>query len=327
MLSRRRALAVLAAGMISAAATAQRKVHRIAYLANDPDPRNSSHTYRAFADALRELGWVEGKNVELSVRTSNGRAELFPALAAELLTERPDVIVTAGSAATQAARAATSTVPIVFGSAANPVEQKLVASLARPGGNVTGLALLVQELGPKRLELLQELLPHARRFVRIYQATSIASMQEKIMRDDDAAARKLGVLLHHLPFVDLRGLDEAFGRAVRLRANAVVLPAAPLLVGMREHVAQLALKLRLPTMCADARFADAGALMAYGENFVSRYRRAAFLVDKILRGTKPADIPVEQPLTFELVINLRTAGLLGLRVPDSLLMQADRVIR
>ena len=322
---------VIALGAVALAAPvpgfSQQKIYRIGYLSNDPEPRTSSHTFKAFMMGLQELGWTEGKNIDLRIRTSGGREERLPQLAAELVRERVDIIVTSGSAATRAANAATDRIPIVFGSAANPVEQKLVASLARPGGNVTGLALFVQELGPKRLQLLKEMMPGATRFTRVYQAGSIASVQPAIMSEDDAAARQLGITLEHVPVADMAAVEAAFAGAVRLRTHAMILTGAPLFVANREVIAGLALKYGLATMTADVRFAEAGALVSYGENFVSRYRRAAFLVDKILRGAKPSDIPVEQPALFELVVNLKTAKALGVTPPESFLLQADRVIR
>ena len=330
MFTRRRILAALGSGALVAPRIAfgqQQKIHRIGYLASDPDPRKHSQTFRAFLSGLAELGWIEGKNVEVQARTSAGRDDAFPQLVAELLSAKVDILVTGGSAATRAAKAATDSIPIVFGSAANPVEQKFVASLARPGGNVTGLALLVQELGPKRLQLLKEILPRATRFARMYQTKSLAAIQPTIMNEDDAAARVLGVSLQHIPVTRLEDVEAAFAAAARARIDAVHVTAAGVFVGNRERVAKLSLEHRLPMMGPDGRFADAGALISYGENFVSRYRRAAFLVDKILRGTRPADIPVEQPAVFELVVNLSTAKEMGVTIPEPVLLQADRVIR
>jgi putative ABC transport system substrate-binding protein len=298
---------------------------RIGYLANDPD--RASPTFQAFVGAMRELGWVEEANLEILYLSSGGRDELFPGIAANALQASVDLIVTTGSASTRAAIAATRNVPIVFGSAANPVEQKFVASLARPGGNVTGLALLVQELGPKRLQLLKELLPTGSRFARLYQSTSIAPLQPAIIGVDDAAAKKLGIELRHIAVKAIDGLQAAFAEAAREKLDGITVTAAALFVVHREWIAKLALQYRLPVMCADARFCDAGALASYGENFASRYRRAAFLVDKILRGAKPADLPVEQPTAFELVLNLRTAAALGMSIPASVVLQADRLLK
>jgi putative tryptophan/tyrosine transport system substrate-binding protein len=328
MISRRAMLMALGAGALTAPLPTfgqQARVYRIGYLANDPD--RASPTFQAFAAALRELGWSEGTNIEILYLTSAGRDELFTEFAAESVRENVDVIVTTGSASTRAAMIATATIPIVFGSAANPVEQKFVASLARPGGNVTGLALLVQELAQKRLQLLKQILPRATRFGRLYQASNIVVMQPAIAKEYDAAAQKLGVAVQHIPVTDLQDIETAFAAAARNDIVAMTLLADALFVVNRGWLAKRALAYRLPMLCPDARFVEAGALASYGENFASRYRRAAFLVDKILRGAKPADIPVEQPEIFELAINLTTAKALGVQLPDPVLLQAERVIR
>jgi putative ABC transport system substrate-binding protein len=328
MITRRRIVVALGTGALTAPMLTLGgrlpKVYSIGYLANDPD--RASPTFQAFADALREVGWIEGKNIEILYLTSGGRDELFPRLAAECVHENVDLIVTTGSASTRAAIAATETIPIVFGSAANPVEQKFVASLARPGGNVTGLALLVQELAPKRLQLLKQILPRATRFARLYQASNIIVMQPAITNEYDSAARKLGVTVQHVPITRLEEIDTAFAAAAGSGIDAITLLADALLVVNRGWIAKRALVYRLPTMCPDGRFVEAGGMVSYGENFASRYRRAALLVDKILRGTKPADIPVEQAQIFELVINLTTAKALGVEIPEPILRQADRVI-
>jgi putative ABC transport system substrate-binding protein len=305
----------------------QQKVYRIGYLANDPDPRRPSVTFKAFVDALQEVGWTEGKNIEIRIRSSHGRDEDFPALAAELVREQVDIIVTTGSGSTRAAKAATNSIPIVFGSAANPVEQKFVASLARPGGNVTGLAILVQELGPKRLQLLKEILPQASRFARLYAANNIVVMQPAIIRENEMSARTLGVTLQQIAVKGADDIEPVFAAAARSQIEAVAVEADALLVINRARIAGLALKYRLPLMGPDGRFAEAGALASYGENFAARYRRAGFLVDKILRGAKPADLPVEQPTVFEMAVNLKTAKALGITVPEAVFLQADRVIR
>jgi putative ABC transport system substrate-binding protein len=303
----------------------QQKVYRIAYLANDPT--RTSPTFNALVATLRELGWVDGKNIEIKYLASGGRDERFAELAAEAVRQPVDVIVTTGSGSTRAAKAATDRIPIVFASGANPVEQKFVASLAKPGGNVTGLALMVQELGPKRLQLMKETLPRATRFARLHQSTTPAALQSAIVQEDNAAAQALGLNLQHIGVATKEELETAFAAAARDRIEAINVKADALLVVNRALVAQLALEQRLPIMCADARFVEAGALMSYGENFVARYRRAAFIVDKVLRGTKPSDIPVEQSMDFEFVVNLRTATTLGLTIPGHVMVQVSRVIK
>jgi putative ABC transport system substrate-binding protein len=329
MMTRRKLLIALGAGALAAPLVSfaqQQKVYRIGYLANQRDPRASSTSFKAFVGALQELGWIEGKNIEIQIRSSGGRDEWFPNLAAEFVRENVDVIVTTGAASTRAAKAATDRIPIVFGSTANPVEQRFVASLAKPGGNVTGLALLVQELGPKRLQLLKEILPRATRFAHLYHASSI-TLQPAITGGDDSAARALGITLQLIPVTGVDDIEAAFAAAARSRVDAITVKADAVFVVNRDRIAALARKHRLPMMCADGRFTEAGALVSYGENFASRYRRAAALVDKILRGAKPADIPVEQPVIFELVVNLKTAKALGMTIPESILLQADRVIK
>lgn len=326
MLSRRAFLALIGAGaLIPGPLLAQQKrVRRIGYLANDPN--RDSPTFQAFIGGLRELGWAEGKNLEIHYLTSGGRDELFPSLATAALRLDSDVIVTTGSPSTAAARKATDKIPIVFGSAGNPVEQKFVSSLARPGGNITGLALLVQELGPKQLEYIKVALPHATNVARLFDPGSLASRQPAIMAEEDAAAEKLGMSLQHIPIKNLEQIDGAFEWAARHRMHAVRVTAASVFVVNRALVAKLALHHRVPLMGPDARFAEAGALLSYGENFSARYRRAAFMVDKILRGTKPAEIPVEQPEEFELAVNVATAKALGVAMPHFLL-QVARVVK
>ena len=327
---RRKLLIAFVAGSLAAplASFAQQpKVFRIGYLANDPDPRKSSNTFKAFVGALQKLGWMEGKNIEIRIKAGVGRDELYPQLAAEFVRESVDVIVTTGTASTRAAKAATDRIPIVFGSAANPVEQKFVESLARPGGNVTGVARLVAELGPKRLQLLKEMLPRTSHVARLYSGLNIVELQPAIMRDYESASRTLGVALQHIPVVDVDGIEAAFAAAAGSGVNGIIVEAEAVFNVNRPQVAALALKHRLPLMCADGRFADAGALAAYSDDIVSQYARAGFFVDKILRGAKPADIPVELPTVFELVVNLKTAEALGVTIPASVLARADRVIK
>lgn len=329
MISRRIFLRALAAGALTTplSSFAQRRtVYRIGYLANDSDPRRESPTFKALMSALKELGWVEGTNIEMRTWSSGGSIERFPQLASEIVRDKVDVIVTGGSAATRAAQAATDTIPIVFASAADPVVDGFVATLSRPGANVTGLALAVQDLGPKRLQLLKEMLPRATRFVRLYQTATIGRIQPSIISEDDAAARRLGVGLEHLPVFDMNGVKAAF-KSTRGRIDAIIVTGAGLFVATRREIAKLAIDERLPTMCADGRFAEAGALASYGEDFPSRYRRVALLVDKILRGAHPANMPVEQSSIFELVVNLKTAKAIGTAIPEQVLLQADRIIK
>lgn len=328
-IARRRITVALGVGTLAApflSFAQQQKVYRIGYLANESDPRKSSATFKAFVAALQERGWIEGRNIEIRIRSSGGRDELFPSLAAEFVRENVDLIVTTGSGSTRAAKAATDRIPIVFGSAANPVEQNFVASLARPGGNVTGLAILVQELGPKRMQLLKEMLPRASRFARLFSSLNIVRMQPAIIEQFDSAARALGVTVQHVSITGPENIEDAFAAAVRSQADAVIVEADAVLVVNRARVTALALRHRLPMMGPDGRFAETGALASYGENFASRYRSAGFLVDRILRGAKPADLPVEISPFFEMAVNLKTAKELGLTIPESVLVQTNRVI-
>jgi putative ABC transport system substrate-binding protein len=303
----------------------QQKVFRIGYLANQHDPRATSTSFQAFLAGLRELGWIEGKNIEIRIRTSGGRDEMFPFLAAEFVRENVDLIVTTGAGSTRAAKAATETIPIIFASSADPVRNNFVASLARPGGNVTGLAFLVQELAPKRLQLLKEALPHASRVARLYSAAN-PKLPPTVMREPDEAAGALGMTLQHIALPGPEYIENVFAEAARGGAEAVIVEPDAVFIVNRVALAAAALKHRLPMMAPDARYADAGALIAYGEDFAARYRRAAFLVHRVLEGVKPADIPVEQPTFFELVVNLKTARALGVTVPAGILQQASRVI-
>ncbi|MEO7726783.1 MAG: ABC transporter substrate-binding protein [Burkholderiales bacterium] len=302
------------------------KVYRIGYLANQLSPRTSSNSFKAFVGALQELGWTEGKNIEIRVRSSGGRDELFADYAAEFVRENVDVIVTTGSASTQAAKAVTSSIPIVFGSIANPVEQKVIASLARPGGNVTGMAIMAQELGPKRLQLLKEIQPGASRAVRLYSASGMIKLEPILIDAYNTAGHALGVTLDHIPVTEFWEFEAALVAAKRNRIDAIIVEADAIFVVNRFRVAALALKYRLPMMCGDVRFVEAGALVAYSENFPSRYRRAAFFVDKILRGAKPADLPVELATGFELAVNLTTARTLEITIPESVRLMVNRTI-
>src|SRR2546425_2776165 len=315
MMTRRRLLIALACGVLAQSfpsyAQQQPKVFLIGYLANQHDPWATSTSFQAFVAGLRELGWIEGKNIEIRIRTSGGRDEMFPYLAAEFVRENVDLIVTTGAASTRAAKAATDSIPIVFASSADPVQQNFVASLARPGGNVTGLAILAQEIAAKRLQLLKEALPHASRIARLYSSTN-PKMAPATMREPDRAAALLGMTVEHIPVASAEDIDSALAAAARDGADALIVEPDAVFIVNRTRLTAAALKYRLPLMGPDGRYAEAGALMAYGENFAARYRRAAFLVHKILQGAKPADLPVELSTFFELVVNLKTAKALGL---------------
>jgi putative ABC transport system substrate-binding protein len=274
---------------------------------------------------LRELGYVEGQNLVVEYRWADGDIARLPALAAELVRLRVDVLVATTNPAVLAARQATSTIPIVFAASSDPVGTGLVASLAHPGGNVTGLSLVTPELSGKRLQLLRETLPQLARVALLWDAGNVG-MADRV-KETEAAARQLGVALHVEWVRDLAGLDRAFATLAQARPDAFLTTVEPFTGDHRQRIVAFAAQQRLPAMYEERDFVDAGGLMAYGPNLAANYRRAATYVDKILRGTKPADLPVEQPTKFELVINLKTAKALGLTIPQSLLRRADEVIQ
>ena len=272
---------------------------------------------------LRELGWIEGRTVAIEYRWAEGRVERSAEFAAEFVRLKIDVIVTAATAPVVAAKQATSVIPIVFAAAADPVGNGLVASLARPGGNVTGLSIQSPDLAGKRLELLREVVPRLRRLAIMANVGTPGALRE--MREGQAAARTLGLDVATLEIRRPEDIGPAF-EALKSRAEALYVCGDPLVTTNRIRINTLALSARLPTMHGLREHVDAGGMMSYGPNFPAMFRRAADLVDKILRGTKAADIPVEQPTTFDLVINLITAKALGLNVPPTLLARADEVI-
>jgi putative ABC transport system substrate-binding protein len=282
------------------------------------------HLPEAFRRGLHDLGYVEGRNVVIEYRDAEGKLERFPALAAELVALKVDVIVAGNVPQAMAAMQATRTLPIVFAAAADPVASGLVASLARPGGNVTGLSLMFPELVAKWLELLKQAIPGASRVALLWQPGVVGERTEKdILMDAEAAARALGV---RLPVVEVRGpadFDMAFSDMTKARTDALALMSTPTLFGERRRLLDLAAKNRLPTVFPYREYLDAGGLIAYGPNVADLYRRIATYVDKILKGTKPAEIPATK---FDLVINVTTAKALGLTIPESFLLRADEVI-
>jgi putative ABC transport system substrate-binding protein len=277
----------------------------------------------AFVQRLRELGWVEDRTIAIHYRWAEGRTERLAEIAAEFVRLKVDVIVTNSAAPVVAAQQATSVIPIVIASAADPVGTGLVASLARPGGNVTGLSIQMTDLAGKRLELLREVVPGLRRLaIMVNSGASAASLE---MDEAQAAAKMLGLDIAAFEIRRAEDIAPAF-EALKGRAEALYVVADPLITSNRLRINILALGARLPTMHSFREHVEAGGLMSYGANFPDLFRRAAEFVDKILRGTKPADIPVEQPTKFDLVINLTTAKALGIDVPATLLARADEVI-
>ena len=322
-------LALLALGAAPLAAEAQQsvKVARIGYLSSSL--ASSARLRDSFLQGLRDLGHVEGRNAAIEYRFAEGKLERVPALAAELVALKVDVIfVAGGTRVTLAAMQATRTIPIVFTDVGDPVESGLVTNLARPGGNVTGLSSLGPELVGKRLELLRQALPGVERVAVLWRPGALGERTDNdMLKGADVAARALGL---RLQFVEARGADE-FGRAFSdmSSARAGALTVLPSNRFLREHkrLVDLAAENRLPAVYTSREFVDAGGLMSYGANSADLHRRAASYVDKILKGAKPGDLPVEQPTKFELVINLKTATALGLTIPSSVLKQADEVIQ
>ncbi len=316
----------LALAPLAAEAQQAAKVPRIGYLA--ANLAGNPYLHEAFRQGLRDLGYVEGRNLVIEYRGAEGKPERFPALAAELVALKVDVIVVAGGTlAALAAKQATRTLPIVFAAAGDPVTDGLVTSLARPGGNVTGLSVLAPELVGKGLELLTQAVPGVSRVAVLWQPGGLGERTEKdMLKGAEVAARALGV---RLQFVEARGpadVDSAFSEMTRARAGALTVLTSSMLFNERRRLVDLAAKNQLPAVYPRRESVDAGGLMAYGPNLADLFRRAATYVDKILKGAKPADLPVEQPTKFELVINLKTAKALGLTIPPLLLGRADQII-
>ena len=317
------ALALLAAPLAAEAQQAA-KVWRIGYLLATA-PSDFPKIQEAFRQGLRDLGYVDGQNIVIVVRAAEGNVDRFPALVAELVQQNVDVIVTGSTPATQAAKAGAPALPIVFAGVGDPVGFKFVSSLARPGGNITGLALLTPELTPKRLQLLKEATPEVSRVAVLWNPGSEKHAQE--LEDLESASRVLGVHLQPVPVQRAEELPGAFAAMARAHARALVVLASPLHHRHLRQIADLALKHRLAAMCEFTEFTGVGGFMVYGPSYPDMFRRAAAYVAKILKGAKPADLPVEQPTRFELVVNLKTAKALGLTIPPSILVRADQVIQ
>ncbi len=277
----------------------------------------------AFVQRLRELGWIEGRTVAVEYRWGEGRSERFPEIMAEFVRLKVSVIVTGGTAAVIAAKQATSTIPIVFGSVADPVGTGLVASLARPGGNVTGLSNQSADMPGKRLELLREVVPGLRRLAIMANVSNPSNVLE--LREGQAAARALGLDLIKLEIRQVEDIVPAI-ESLKDNVDALYVVTDALVNTNRVRINTLALGARLPTMFGEKGYVESGGLISYGPNFPDLYRRAAEHVDKILRGANPADLPVQQPTKFDLVINLTTSKALGLKIPESFLLRADEVI-
>jgi putative ABC transport system substrate-binding protein len=319
--------AVLLAAPLAAEAQQAGKVVRIGYLTIDLAA--ASQTTEAFRRGLRDLGYVEGRNVAIEYRDAEGKSQRLPAHAAELVALKVDVIVTAGGTlAALAAKQVTKTVPIVFIAVSDPVASGVVNSLAQPGGNVTGLSNSNAELVGKRLEHIAHAVPGVSRVVVLWQPGGLGERTEQeMLKQADDAARALGVRLQFVEAREAADLEPAFSEMTRARADALTVFPSTMFFNERRRMTALAAKNRLPAVYQLREFVEAGGLMAYGTNIADLFRRAATYVDKILKGAKPADLPVEQPTKFELVINLKTAKALGLTIPPSLLGRADEIIQ
>jgi putative ABC transport system substrate-binding protein len=318
------ALSVLAVPL-TAGGQPQQKMPRVGYLS----PGSSSDSVRlrrfeAFRQGLRDLGYVERENIAIESRWAEGKYDRYPALAADLVRLKVDVIVAVGGGATQATQQTTRTIPIVMSVVIDPVGSGLVTSLAHPGGNVTGISLMAPDLVGKQLELLREVVPKVSRVAILWNPDNPGSAPQ--LRQAEAAARALGVRLQLLEARNPREIDTAFVAMTRERAGALLIFADAVFTNQVRQMAELAAKRRLPSLYATGEYAQAGGRMTYSANLLDLERRAATFVDKILKGAKPADLPVEQPTKFELLINMRAARTLGLTIPPSILIRADHVI-
>jgi len=316
-------IALLACNAIGEAQQEQ-KVRRIGFLSGVSRSFLSSRI-DAFRLGLRDLGYVEGKNIAIEWRFAEGKADWLTSLAGELVRLKVEVIVTAAPLPTNAAKKATGTIPIIMAFDDDPVGSGFVTSLARPGGNITGLSTQASDIGGKQLELLKEIVPKLSRLAVLGNSTVPGYGQ--MVKEIEVAAKALAVKVLYLIVQKPEDIEAAFQSATKERANAIIVLGTPAILSRQQDVVDLAAKNRLPTTYIRPEFVEHGGLMTYGVSMNDLFRRAATYVDKILKGTKPADIPVEQPMKFEFVINLKTAKQLGLEIPQWTLMKADRVIR
>jgi len=316
--------AMLFALCSSAAAQQQKKIPRIGFLSLGSVSSMASRV-DAFQRGLREHGYVEGQNIHIEYRYAEGDQNRLGAFAAELVNLKVDVIITGGTIATRPAKQATNTIPIIMAYDSNPVESGIIASLARPGGNITGLASLSNELSGKRLELLQQAVPKLTRvevFVNPSDPGAVTAVKEL-----EPVAKGLGLSVYPFEIRNPEDIDKGFQAAIKIRAGALMAIGDPITFTHRKRVVDLAIRNHLPSIHGQIQFIEAGALMVYGPNEADMYRRTANFVDKILKGTKPAELPVEQPIKFELIINLKAAKQINLTIPPNVLARADKVIR
>jgi putative ABC transport system substrate-binding protein len=303
------------------------KIPRIGYVTGSGDSNNPGPSFEAFRQGLLDLSYIEGKKILVEYRTAEGKLDRVPGLVAELVQLKPDVLVVESLTGIHEAKQATKTIPIVMVTTQDPVATGIIDSLARPGGNITGVTTLSRELSGKRLELLREVIPGISR-VGVLSGNPTSLGNPVIKKQYEAAARALKIPLQ---FLDVRGpnpdLEGAFREGVKKRVSALITIRGPLLNRYPKQIAELAIKNRLPSMHEGSENVEAGGLMSYAANSLDQHRRAAAYVDKILKGAKPADLPVEQPTKFELIINLKAAKQIGLTIPPNVLARADRVIK
>ncbi len=327
--TRRKLLIALGAGLLAvplgALAQQQAKVWRVGFLSQRNRPISfDSEIFGAFRQGMRELGYVEGKNLVIEWRFADSQYERLPGLALELAQMKMDVLVAGGSDAPLAMQKATTTIPVVMANASDPVGSGLIKSLARPGGNITGLTTISYDLGPKRLEMLLGMVPKLSRVAVLVNPAN--TVHTRSLKNVQAAAQKLGVKILPVEARTAPEIEKAFAVMAREKAGAVMVERDALFNQQTRQIAELAMNHRLPSITALREYVEAGSLMSYGPNNVDGFRRAATYVDKIFKGAKPGDLPVEQPTTFELFINRKTAKALGLKIPQSLLISAEKVI-
>ena len=317
------AAASLAALSLRAFAQQQERVRRIGYFAASSLQSNAAWL-AAFRAGMLELRWVEGRDYVIDARYGNGVAKVMPGLATELVASQPDLLLTSADEAVRLLALRTKTIPIVFAIIQDPLGNRVVASLQRPGGNATGLTSLVRDLGAKRLQLLKEAFPQVTHVVVLFQAGFLSSLSQVNEIEDAGERQKIRVTP-----IELRqatDIEPAFKRGATLGAHACLVTTGPMISTHRQAIVDRALRSKLPAMFAGSEFAEGGGLMSYGASFGDNFRRAAAYVDKILKGAKPGDLPIEQPTKFQLVLNLKTAKAMGLMFPQSFLVRADRVI-
>ena len=328
MINRRKIVIALGAGVLApfaSLAQQQGKVWRVGFLVQrHMEFVDADYNYGPFMQGMRELGYVVGKNLVIEWRSAEGKAERLPELAAELVRLKLDVLATAGTPAALAAQKATATLPIVMISVGDPVGNGLVKSLARPGGNSTALSNMNTDLAPKLLEMLRGMVPKVTRVAVLVNPSNVTNTSG--LKNIQAAAQKLGVKIQPVAASTPQEIASAFAAMARQHAGALIVLRAAFFNQQKHQIVELAAKHRLPSISGDSEYAEAGGLMSYGNNVRENYKRAATYVDKIFKGANPGDLPVEQPTTFELFINRKTANALGLKIPNSMLAQATKVI-